>query len=216
MSGNGDLAMSMPTLAAWTADLFSHDLVPRDAVDASRKPRWDHGDGTSETYGWVRLASSVLGKTVYASAGGGGDTGHNVVVAWIPDIHTALAIASSTPELTAEQLLQAIGPALLTGEPIPEPAGAGLTAPEPATVAGAVGEYVLVGGGRFVVTEAGEGVSIAAVGTDAVRALFRLPGAATDDLVRAHEDGVVDLLTGDSKVGDEERSALAEAVGDHP
>ena len=76
-----------------------------------------------------------------------------------------------------------------------------------------MGEYVLVGGGRFVVTEAGEGVSIAAVGTDAVRALFRLPGAATDDLVRAHEDGVVDLLTGDSKVGDEERSALAEEVG---
>ena len=97
MSGNGDLAMSMPTLAALTAALFRGEILPGRATAALTKPRWDNGDGTSETYGWVRLGADVLGAAGLAAAGGGGDTGHNAVVAYLPASDLVVAIGSSTP-----------------------------------------------------------------------------------------------------------------------
>ena len=213
MSGNGDLAMSMPTLAALTAALFRGEILPARATAALTKPRWNNGDGTSETYGWVRLGADVLGAVGLAAAGGGGDTGHNAVVAYLPASDLVVAIGSSTPEVNAEELMQAIIGPLVAGDPVPLPAGPDPTPPDPETVAGAVGTYLLDGGGRLVLS-AGDGpATIRAVGAAAVDALFAPPpGISQRDLDR-HEAAVLDLLAGDDPAGRAERRVASRAVG---
>jgi CubicO group peptidase (beta-lactamase class C family) len=212
-SGNGDLAMSVPTLAELTASLFRGELLPARATAQLEKPRWDHGDGTSETFGWVRYDARLFGAEGFAAAGGGGDTGHDAVVAYLPGADTAIAVASSTPDVSAEQLLQAIVPALVAGRPVPEPAGADVTAPDPDLVARMEGTYRVEDGSELVVRADPKGVAVEAVGDGAVDALFSLPAGVTTDDVAAHEAGVVALLTGDSDVGEDEREALSEALG---
>ena len=66
-----------------------------------------------------------------STAGGGDEVGHNAVVAWLPDTRRVVAIVSNRPQITAEALLKAVGPALLAGDPLPTPsapAGGGDTA----------------------------------------------------------------------------------------
>ena len=64
LSGNGDLAMTVPELASWTAALFGGELLPaRWPLPRSTKPRWDNADGTSETFGWVRFDQDLFGAT---------------------------------------------------------------------------------------------------------------------------------------------------------
>ena len=215
-AGNGDVAMTVPQLAGWAADLFHGRLVSPSATAAAQEPRWDLGEGASETYGWVRFGEEMLGATGFGAAGGGGDTGHNAVVLHVPADDTTIAIASSTPAVTAEQLLQSIVVELLAGDPIPRPEGAddpGADAPDDETVERLTGTYELAEGDALVVAPADGGVSVSAIGDAAVDALFGPPpGFAADD-VEAHEDGVVELLTGDDEAGDEERRALAEELG---
>jgi CubicO group peptidase (beta-lactamase class C family) len=216
-SGNGDLAMSTPTLAAWTAALFTGGLLPAEAVESIGTPRWDHGDGTSETLGWVRYDASLFGAAGFAAAGGGGDVGHDAIVAFVPETRTAIAVASSTPGVTAEQLLQEILDALVTGEPIPHPAtgnsGGGGTHLDQATVDRVTGTYAVDGGGELAVAAEGDELVVAATGGTAVRALFSLPEAFTDEDVAAHERAVVELITGDDPAGAEEREMLDDTVG---
>lgn len=214
-SGNGDLAMSTPTLASWTAALFAGDLLPPDAVESISIPRWDHGDGTSETFGWVRYDASVLGAAGFAAAGGGGDIGHDAIVAFVPEAQTAIAVASSTPEVTAEQLLQAIIDPLVTGEPIPHPATGDSDGTEldQGTIDRVTGTYALDGGGELAVDAEGDTLVVTATGDAAVDALFSLPEAVTAEDVAAHERAVVELITGDDPVGAEERDLLDDTVG---
>ena len=214
-SGNGDLAMSAPTLAAWTAALFAGDLLPAEAVESISTPRWTHGDGTSETLGWVRYDASVFGAAGFAAAGGGGDIGHNAIVAFVPETRTAIAIASSTPEVTAEQLLKEIVEALVTGEPVPHPATGDGTDLDQATIDQVAGTYTVDGGGELVVDGEGGGDALAAIATGdaAVDALFSLPEPFTAEDVAAHERAVVELITGDDPVGAEEREMLDDTVG---
>jgi CubicO group peptidase (beta-lactamase class C family) len=212
-SGNGDLAMSTPTLAAWTSALFTGDLLPPAVVDEITMPRWDHGGGASETYGWVRYDESALGVDGFASAGGGGDTGHNAITAFLPDTETAIAIASSTPEVTAEQLMEQVIAALVAGEPIPHPQAAGGALPDPATIQRVAGTYSGEDGGQLVVAGGASGLTVEAIGAPAVDALFSLPEGFTADDVAAHEAALVELLTGAGPAGAEERAALQEAVG---
>ena len=213
MSGNGDLAMSMPTLAALTAALFRGEILPDRATAALTKPRWDNGDGTSETYGWVRLGADVLGAVGLAAAGGGGDTGHNAVVAYLPASDLVVAIGSSTPEVNAEDLLQAIIVPLAAGDPVPLPAGPDTTPPDPEIVARAVGTYLLDGGGRLVLSGRGGSATISAVGAAAVDVLFARPtGISPGDLDR-HAAAVLDLLSGDDPAGRAERRVASRAVG---
>lgn len=211
-SGNGDLAMTVPQLAATTAALFRGELLPADATAAIERPRWDHGDGTRETFGWVRFDRQVFGAVGFAAAGGGGDTGHNAIVAYLPDADTAIAIASSTDEVSAEQLMQSIITALAVGEPIPLPEGADATPPDAATVERMTGTYEL-DGDILVVTGDGTGVAVSASGDAAVDALFTLPTGLSEADVAEHEAGVVALLTGDNAAGEDERRALGESVG---
>ncbi|WP_162181560.1 serine hydrolase domain-containing protein, partial [Glycomyces tenuis] len=116
MEGNGDLAMTASELAAWTAALFEGEVIAPEAVELLTGTVFDQGDGTSEIPGWVALDETAYGVPVYTVAGGGGDTGHNAVAVWLPETRRSLAITSNTSEITASELLDAIGPALAAGE----------------------------------------------------------------------------------------------------
>lgn len=152
--------------------------------------------------------AAAFGVPFLASAGGGGDVGHEAMVVWIPDGERVLAVASNGPEVTAEELVEAIGPALAAGEPIPAPDVQGGTV-DPAVAAAIVGDYRLDTGGAYLVSD-DDGLRIAARGADAVRALFPPadPGA-----VREHERAVAALLAGQTDAGREELAALDDDFG---
>ncbi|GIG85790.1 serine hydrolase domain-containing protein [Plantactinospora endophytica] len=208
VDGNGGLAMTTRDLAAWTHALFTGRLVSAAAVRAIGTPGHDLGKGRSETPGWVAYDASVYGKPFLATAGGGGDIGHNAVLVWVPEGERVIAMASNRPEVTAEKLLEKLGPALLAGGPLPTPSPPpGGTAP-----AATVGKYRLGTGGGFEVTAAGNQMSISASGADAVSALFPPRGVPADEL-RRHEERVLALLGGKTQEGRRERKALEAAFG---
>lgn len=213
-SGNGDLAMSVPTLAAWSLDLFAGALLPESATAALTTPRWDHGDGTSETFGWVRYDETVFGHVGFVSAGGGGDTGHNSIVAVIPELDTAVAIASNTGDVTAGQLMQQLAPALISGDQIPFPNAQSGSAADPGSLTSASGIYRFDDGSELDVRAEGAKRVVTAHGELAIDTLFSLPAEFTPSDVLEHEAAVVDLLTGDDPIGADERKALRRAVGE--
>jgi CubicO group peptidase (beta-lactamase class C family) len=220
LDGNGSLAMTMRDLADWTHALFTGRLVPREAVEAITTPGHDLGEGRSETPGWVSVDASVHGTAFLASAGGGGDVGHNAVVAWVPQERRVVAVASNKPGVSAEQLLRKVGPALLAGKPLPTPneppPGAG---PSPGSSAGssaggaaAPGRYTLATGGVFDVVSAGNQITVSASGADALAALLPPRDVPARD-VTSHEQRVLALLAGRTTEGRKEREALEGALG---
>jgi CubicO group peptidase (beta-lactamase class C family) len=211
LSGNGDLAMTMPDLAAWTHALFSGRVVSQQSADVIAGPGFDHGDGAAETPGWVRLDASPFGEPYLGSAGGGGDIGHDAVVVWLPESERVIAIASNSPAVGAEQLLRAVGPALAAGDPVPTPEVVGDV--NPADAAAVVGTYALGTGGSLDVTVRDGRLAVAATGPDAVAALFPLPGEVTRGDAAAHADEVMALLAGATPQGREELGGLESEVG---
>ncbi|MCD0443391.1 beta-lactamase family protein [Glycomyces sp. A-F 0318] len=210
MSGNGDLAMTPADLATWTSLLFAGEIIAPGAVEELRGTAFDHGDGSTEIPGWVALDAEAFGTPVVMSAGGGGDTGHEAVVAWLPDTGAVLTVASNTDGVAAGELLEAIGPALAAGEPVPAPEGGAEADPE--ELRAAEGVYRLDSGGTFTVTAGDGALSVAADGADAAAALFS-SGDYTAEDVAAHEDAVLSLLEGGTDLGDEERAAAEDTVG---
>jgi CubicO group peptidase (beta-lactamase class C family) len=209
LDGNGGLAMTMRDLAAWTHALFTGRVVSPRSVEAITAPGHDLGGGRSETLGWVSFAASVYGKPLLATAGGGGDIGHNAVVAWVPGGQRVVAMASNKPAVSAEDLLAKVGPALLAGRPLPTPS----PPPAGAGPAATVGRYKLDTSGTFDVTAAGSRITIVAVGADAVGALFPPGRGVSADDVRAHEHRVLALLNGETKEGRKERRTIEDAFG---
>lgn len=208
LDGNGGLAMSMPDLAAWTHALFTGQVVSPESAEVIASPQIDQGEGRWETPGWVAFDASVHGRRLLATAGGGGDVGHNVAVAWVPEGERVIAVASNGPEVSAEELLAAVVPALAAGDPLPEPDIPGGTV-DPEVAAAIVGDYRLDTGGAYQVTH-DDGLRIAALGADAVTALFP-PGDA--DAVRDHERLVAELLAGETQAGRDELAALEQDFG---
>ncbi|MEU8276513.1 serine hydrolase [Microbispora bryophytorum] len=214
LEGNGGLAMTTPDLASWTHALFTGRVVSPASAALAARPGWPLGDGKSETPGWVAYDRSLYGERFLSAAGGGGDVGHNTVVAWIPAQRRAVAIASNTAALTAEALLKAVGPALLAGRPLPTPPAAA----RGGDLGAIVGTYRLDGGGRFQVAAEGGRLTVSATGADAVRALAP-PGAGGTEscsrgaALRAHEQRVLALLNGQTQEGRRERAALEGAFG---
>ncbi|WP_166355798.1 serine hydrolase [Phytoactinopolyspora limicola] len=212
LSGNGDLAMTVPDLASWTYALFTGGIVAPGSVHLIDEPGFDHGDGMAETPGWVAVDASLLGVPALLSAGGGGDIGHDVVVAWLPDSESVLAIASNTPDISAEELIQAVGPAIATGESVPVPDHpAGDT--DPAELEAAVGTYRLETGGSLAVATRDGKLVISATGVDAVAAVFPMPPGIPTEAVAEHEDAVLALLAGDTQEGREERAEIEADFG---
>ncbi|WP_328473305.1 beta-lactamase family protein [Actinoplanes sp. NBC_00393] len=203
--GNGSLAMTSKELASWAHALF-HGPLAELAGDLAHPM----GDGRSYTLGgWAAFDAKVYGTPIVAIAGGGGDVGHNVAVVWLPARDRVIVMASNRSVLTAEELLAATVPSLVAGKPLPTP-----TAPAGGSdLTEIVGEYRLDTGGSFEVTAAGNRPGIAAVGADAVGALFPPGGRFSADDLRAHEQRVLDLLTGQTRQGREERSAVEAEFG---
>jgi CubicO group peptidase (beta-lactamase class C family) len=211
VDGNGELAMTPWALARWTHALFTGRILSPEAVAVLTSTVFDLGDGVSEVPGWVAFDASVFGVPLYSAAGGGGDVGHDVVVAWVPEQERVVVMASNTHDVTAEELLAAVGPALLADEPLPRPEVAPASV-DPDVLAAAAGGYALDTGGSFTVTADADGLVVAAEGADAVAALLP-PRRATAAEVATHEDLVLDLLAGGSQEGREERAALEADLG---
>ncbi|MEJ3750624.1 serine hydrolase domain-containing protein [Actinomycetes bacterium KLBMP 9797] len=203
--GDGALAMTTRELATWTHALFRGTLVAPATAKLASDPGFPVGDGRSHTLGgWVAFDAPVYGKPIVGIAGGGGDTGHNVTVVWIPERDQVIVMSSNRSVLTAEKLLAATVPSLVAGNPLPTPtapAGGG----DPAAN---VGKYRLGTGGSFEVTVADNRPRISAIGADAVGALFPPRGRFSADDLRAHEKRVLAMLAGQTREGREERKAL--------
>jgi CubicO group peptidase (beta-lactamase class C family) len=222
LTGNGDLAMTMRDLASWTRALFTGRIIHGEGLAQLRSLRFDHGDGSAEAPGWVASDAATLGEPFLMAAGGGGDIGHEVVVAWLPGSERIVAIASNTAEVTAGELLRAVGPALAAGDRLPAPQVVEDVGPDAA--AAVAGTYRLDSGGTFDVTgseagpegDAGGGdgrLAIAATGTDAVAALFPPPAGTRAEDIATHERDVLALLRGETQAGRDERAALESELG---
>lgn len=212
VDGNGGLAMTMLDLADWAHALFTGEIVSPQAVKAITTPGFKNGSGQSETPGWVAYDKAVFGQPVFATAGGGGDIGHNAIVAWLPESESVIAIASNTPEVSAEQLLKAIGPALAADEPLPGPKHPGGEVGA-ADLKAHAGTYQLPSGGTFEVGVRDDRLAIEADGADAVEALFPMPEGVSAQDVAAHEKAVLALLAGESEEGRKEREGLEKSLG---
>ncbi|WP_205323740.1 serine hydrolase [Glycomyces sp. YM15] len=210
LAGNGDLAMTAAELGAWTRGLFTGAVVSEDAMDLLLETGFDNGDGTMEIPGWVSVGPDMFGVPIITASGGGGDTGHNAVAAWLPESGTSIAVTSNTDGVVAGELVDAIGPALIAGEPIPAPEGRAEV--DPAELQAREGVYTLDSGSRFHVTAQADGLEIAADGADAVAALFSSGEFSAED-VAAHEDDVLALLNGETDTGREEREAIEADLG---
>ncbi|MGN9910314.1 serine hydrolase domain-containing protein [Phytohabitans sp. LJ34] len=207
--GNGGLAMTMKDLATWTHALFTGKVVSAGSAAAIAKPGRDLGEGRGEAPGWVAFDASRFGVPFLATAGGGGDIGHNAVVVWLPGQRRTIAMASNKPKLSAERLLETIGPALAKGEPLPTPsarAGGG-------DLASAAGTYKLGTGGSFQVAVRADHLTATPTGTDAVAALFPPPADVSTEDLRHHENQVRELLAGKTKEGRKEVEALESDIG---
>ncbi|GGK63118.1 hypothetical protein Sme01_05250 [Sphaerisporangium melleum] len=211
LDGNGGLAMTTRDLATWTYALFTGRVVSPASAKAIGTPGYERDDGTAETPGWVFYDRSRFGTPVLATAGGGGDAGHNAIVAWLPERRQVIAMASNTPKVSAERLLQAVGPALVSGAPLPVPSAAAAGG-DRSRAADIVGTYGLDTGGGFEVSTTGGRLAISANGADAVAALFPPRGVPADEL-RANEQRVLALLGGQTGEGRRERAGVERAFG---
>jgi CubicO group peptidase (beta-lactamase class C family) len=209
VDGNGGLAMTAGDLAAWTHGLFTGTIVSAASATAIATPGRVIDEHRSEAPGWVAFDASVYGEPLLATAGGGGDVGHNAVVVWVPRRQRVVAIMSNRPKISAEQLLRAVGPAIAVGRPLPAPPAQAGTADLPA----AVGSYRLSTGGSLDARVRDGRLAITAVGADAVAALFPPPAGVPVSRLRAHEALVRRLLAGETQEGRNERAAFEKEVG---
>ncbi|MDA1358339.1 serine hydrolase [Glycomyces luteolus] len=210
LAGNGDLAMTAAELHAWTRGLFTGEVIAPEAVDLLLGTGFDNGDGTEELPGWVSVGPDVFGAPLITASGGGGDTGHNAVAAWLPETGTALAAASNSEAVIAGELVEAIAPAFIAGDPIPAPEGAAEV--DPAELQAREGVYTIESGSTFHVTATEDGLEVAADGADAAAALFSSSEFSADD-VAAHEADVLALLNGGTDAGRDEREAIEADLG---
>lgn len=212
--GNGSLAMTTQDLAAWTNALFTDEVLSQESLDLLLEPGFPGSGGGSEVPGWVLLDDSRLGQPALVATGGGGDVGHDAAAVWLPETQRAIAIASNTPSIRAEDLLAAVGPALAAGEPLPEPM-IPTDGIDPAERARIEGSYRLETGGSLEVAAAGGALTIEARDADAVALLLPLPaesGLRPEDAT-AHERSVLSLMAGETQEGRKELRLLESDLG---
>ena len=210
LDGNGGIAMSARQLADWTRSAFTGDLLPPAAVAAMTEAVVD-ADGVGVPVGWARLDADVFGEVALGASGGGGATGHNLVVMWLPTSERVVVVASNDDEVTAEELLQEIGPAIVSGDAVPAPAG--VTVAGAGDAAAAAGEYRLPSGDVIDVAVDDDGtLTVTPSGPDSFRAL--LTSDEPSDDVLDHEAAVAALLAGETGPGADEVANLEDVAGD--
>jgi CubicO group peptidase (beta-lactamase class C family) len=212
IDGNGDIAMTTKSLAQWTWALFDGRLVSKRAAKVLATPGVARGNGQAEAPGWVVFDKEVFGQTVLTSAGGGGDVGHDAIVAWLPAAGRVIAMASNTTGVTAEQLMAAVGPALAAGRPLPMPRGTGDDV-DPARLRELAGTYVLPTGGSIKVAAKDRRLVVSASGEDARTRMFGLSGRYGPAEAAAQERAVTGLLSGRSREGRSERAGIEKGFG---
>ena len=206
LEGNGGVAMRIEDLADWSRALFTGELLT-EAVATRLTEVTFADDDQYEVPGWGGL-EGPSGERVYGAAGGGG-TGHNVAVVWVPAAKFSIVVASNGPDVLAEQLMQEMLPSVLAGQTPPQPAGP----VDRRILERDAGTYVLPGGDRYVADVALDGLTVTATGSTAIIALF----PATDDAERqrraAHTERVEQVLSGQTDEGRRELQALEEDLG---
>jgi hypothetical protein len=171
----------------------------------------DLGDGFEEAPGWVAIEPEVLGDPAFASAGGGGDIGHNAVLLWSPPRELILAIVSNAAIIDAEDLFRAILPALLANEPFPTPLE---TVPLPAdAIEPLVGTYTLESGGDLNIAAEDSGIAVTAVGGPAMRVLFPLFDEVEPESIEEHERAAAAFFAGATAEGRREIEGLEADLG---
>lgn len=208
LDGAGGVAMTAEELARWAEALFGGRIIAPEALDGLLALSFDNGDGTSEVPGWLRLDGSAFGEPVFGAAGGGGNIGHTMTVAWLPESGRVFAVASNTNEVGAEQLLADLLPDLAAGRTPPGPPVASDL--DPAVVEAASGQWSLPDGARFDVRADGPGLRVRALDAGAVAAVLPVgdPEAAAD-----HQRRVLEVMGGSTEEGRRERERFEEAFG---
>ncbi|GAB4005972.1 hypothetical protein GCM10029992_55350 [Glycomyces albus] len=134
------------------------------------------------------------------------------MTAWLPKTGRSIAVTSNTDEVTAGELLEAVGPALASGESPPVPEGRDVEV-DPAELRALEGSYDLETGGTLTVAADESALAVSAEGTDAVEALFEPAGGVTAEDVADHEAAVMALLNGETEAGREELETLESDLG---
>ena len=210
LEGAGGVAMSVRQLHDWTVALASGEIISRESVDRMTEPRVE-SDGGSLTYGWVSLDAETLGAPGLVSVGGGGSSGHEVALFWLPEGEQVVVLASSSEGVRAEDLAPAVVPALVAGDEVPPPV-ASVTG-DPADLVAREGRYVLDNGSSVEVTADGAHVTAAAGDGAALPVLFPAPADLGADAVAEHERMVGDLMDGTATTGHEEIDRMKAELG---
>ncbi len=133
----------------------------------------ERGDAIS-TEAWslvtTRAEQTDAGRAI---AGFGGGSGHNYGVIHYLDAGWIGAAASNDSRFRAEDLLIGLMPALVLGEPLPQPVQT--TEGDPAVGATMVGEWQLSGGGSIVIEDNGGALILTATDDAAMALLFPAP-----------------------------------------
>jgi CubicO group peptidase (beta-lactamase class C family) len=220
IEGNGGLALTTGDLARWVAALDAGDVLEPAAREVLTTPLVDvepggPGDaddplfaGAREAPGWGVLSADAAGETVLVSSGGGGDTGHEVVVSWLPESHRVVAVASNTPDVSAATLSRSVVPAMAAGEPLPVPDVAA-----DVDLSAFVGRWELATGGALEVEADGDLLDVAAEGAEALAVLFPPPPGDAADAFAEHAAAVEAALAGETDAGREELDTLEEDLG---
>lgn len=212
LEGNGGAAMSATQLHDWVRALGDGDVVPAEGLQRMTAPAVEVDDGTAEALGFAVLDDAVPGTRALVAAGGGG-TGHNVVVVWLPEPDLVAVVATNRAEVTAEDLARPLVTALLAGDPVPAPVVGVDVADEVLTALR--GRYELDDGSALIVGAAEGALEVTASGGDALPALYPPPGDGVDaDGGARHQDLVEAFLAGDTDAGREELELLRADIGD--
>ena len=213
LAGNGDLAMTMPELASWARDLHEGALLSPRSTSLLQGLAFDRGDGTRVRPGWAEVDASVFGAPLAAAAGGGGDVGHDVVVAWLPEDERVVALASNRPEILAEAVFEAAVPALAAGDPLPPPSRSGTGSTIDDEMLEAVAGTYALADGAFEIAPGDDGLAITPDGGTALAALLPPPEGVAPSELEAHETAVRALLAGETDAGREELGLVQEDLG---
>jgi CubicO group peptidase (beta-lactamase class C family) len=204
LEGNGGIAMSPEALHDWVRALAAGDVLPDGGLE--RMTTVDEGSSEALGFGVIDDAS---GARALVAAGGGG-TGHNVVVVWVPAAELVAVVATNRAAVRAEDVARPLVTSLLSGEPVALPV-VGVDV-DPEQLAALAGRYELDDGSALTVAPADGGVEVTAEGRAALAALH--PSPSGDDEARAHEQMVEAFLAGRTGAGREELARLREDLGE--
>lgn len=216
VEGAGGMAATVEAMARWSAGLFDGALLDEAHLQLMTAPGWEHADDTGETVGWVTVPADVFGTTVLGSSGGGGDVGHTMVVAHMPELDRTLVLAGHRPEVEVESLARQFVAAIAADEPLPTPAP---LSPIDAVRAGRLaGSYVLNDSGASLTLRArtsGDRTIVEVTPGDvaALPVLFPPPPHVPTERLDEHEALVREALQGGTPAGEQELRVIAREVG---